>query len=234
MKKPFYILALSLSILAISCSSNRTIGVLFDRTSCFTPYYVTMDIPIHHTPHWVVGAWINTFEYRDGSYFYYAPSDKTPNYTRIRSAISDSLWNQRFGYGIYEYQFNPPGDSLFAITYEDIDSSGLCWKDVHYLISDSLCVKTITDNRMKVTKEKGGRCRVTIGYARVPQHEKKRYDKALESFRLIIIRDSDSVYQRLLDTSFSEFARFRYLSDPQNVIYDDTTKINMYYERKRK
>lgn len=234
MKKPFYILALSLSILAISCSSNRTIGVLFDRTSCFTPYYVAMDIPIHHTPHWwvTVNVWVNTFEYKDGSYFYYAPHDHTPNHARIKSSISDSLWNQRFGYHIYEYQFNPPGDSLFAITYEDIDESGLCWKDVHYLIPDSLCERR--KGRKVPIAEKGGRCRVTIGYARVPQHEKKRYDKALESFRLIIIRDSDSVYQRLLDTSFSEFARFRYLSDPQNVIYDDTTKINMYYERKRK
>ena len=123
---------------------------------------------------------------------------------------------------------------MFAITYEDIDSSGLCWKDVHYLIPDSLCVKTITDNRMKVTKEKGGRCRVTIGYARVPQHAKKRYDEALESFRLIIIRDSDSVYQQMIDTSFSEYARFRYLSEPQNVIYDDATINNMYYESRSK
>ena len=75
---------------------------------------------------------------------------------------------------------------------------------------------------------------MTIGYARVPQYVKRHYDKALESFRLIIIRDSDSIYQHMIDTSFSEFAKFRYLSDPQNVIYNDATINNMYYERNGK
>jgi len=141
MKQLFIVVALIGLLLVTSCGSTKgSIGVMFDNVTYYPPYYVMMDIPVNHTPVWFTGTdiWENIFEFRDGSYIYFLRDGINPNFTRLKS-IGDSLFNQRFGYVSYDY-YNPNGDSLVSISYEGVDSAGLCWKDVHYLFPDTLCV----------------------------------------------------------------------------------------------
>lgn len=232
MKHLFIVWGLIGFLLGTSCSSTtRSIGVLFDNVTYYPPYYVVMDMPINHTPVWWTGTdiWENVFEFKDGSYIYFLKDGINPNFTRLKS-IGDSLFNQRFGYVSYDY-FNPYGDSLFSITHEGVDSAGLCWKDVHYLFPDSLCV--VKRRGVLVQTWKSDSFRVTIGYARVPPSVKDIYDQSLDSFRMIRISETDSSYMKMLDTSIGYNSRFRYMKAYQNVVDDKSpAKIDVYKESK--
>jgi hypothetical protein len=233
MKNIFIVAAFTASLFGISCSGTKqSIGVLFSKVTSYPPYYVMMDIPVNHTPVWWNGTdiWENIFEFKDGSYIYFLRDGINPNLTRLKSSIGDSLFYQRFGYVSYDY-YNPHGDSLFSITYEGVDSAGLCWKDVHYLLPDSLCV--VKRRGVLVQTWKSDNFRVTIGYARVPPSAKGIYDKALNSFKLVRLSEADSSYMQLLDTSYGYNSRFRYITTHQQIIDDKSTvKIDIYKESK--
>lgn len=191
-----------------------------------------MDIPINHTPVSWSGTdlWETFFEFEDGSYIYFLKYGFNPNYTRIK-VIGDSLFNQRFGYTSYSY-FNPQGDSLYALVYEGVDSSGLYWKDVHYLFPDSLCL--VQRKGQIVPAWKSDKFRVTIGYARVLASYKDLYDKALESFMMIKISEVDTSLLKMLDTSYNYNAKFRYMTDYKHAVINGVSKIDPYIESKRK
>ena len=233
MKNKTIVLAFIFSLFLISCgSTNQSIGVLFCNVTYYPPYYPMMDLPINHTPVWLNGTdiWENLFEYPDSSYVYFLRDGINPNQTRIKMAIEDSLFHQRFDYVSYSY-YNPHGDSLFSITYEGVDSAGLCWKDVHFLFPDSLCV--VKRKGVLVRTWKSNSFRVTIGYARVPPSAKDTYDKALNSFRLVRLSEADSSYVKMLDTSFGYNSRFRYMEAYQNVVDDKSpAKIDVFKESK--
>ena len=234
MKHLSFVLVLIGFLLGTSCSSTtRSVGVLFDNVTNYPPFFVVMEIPINHKPVWWNGPdiWENLFEFRDGSYIYFLRDGFNPNYTRLKS-IGDSLFNQRFGYVSYDY-YNPKGDSLFSIAYEGVDSAGLCWKDIHYLLPDSLCV--VKRRGVLVQTWKSNSFRVTIGYARVPPSAKDIYDKALDSFRLVRVLGEDSSYMELLDTSFGYNSRFRYTKAYQNIVdYTSPAQIDIYKESKNR
>ncbi len=223
-----------LSFLAIFCGySQNSIGVLFNRVTQCPPNIIVMDIPIHHTPVWLHGTdiWENYFVFNDSSYIYFIRSGMNPNYSRLKT-IGDSLFRQRFEYASYDY-YNPCGDSLFSIEYEGVDSSGLCWKDVHYLFPDSLCV--VKEGSRWVQTWKHDRFRVTVGYARVPPTDKDVYDKSLASFKMVQLSDSDSSYIKLLDSSFGYNSRFRYLGEWHGLVDEECHfKIDIYKESMRK
>ena len=213
----------------VSCGvSKKTIGVLFDNVTEYPPYYVMMDIPINHTPVCWSGTdiWETLFEFKDGSYIYFLRNGVNPNYTRIK-IIGDSLFNQRFGYASYDY-FNPMGDSLYSLVYEGVDSGGLYWKDIHYLFPDSLCL--IKRRGQIVPSWKSDRFRVTIGYARVSLSSKKRFDEALESFNMVRPLENDSSFQILLNSSFQYNARFRYMTEYEKKINNESPIIDIYSE----
>ena len=217
----------------MSCGSSRkTIGVLFDNITEYPPYYVVMDIPINHTPVCWSGTdlWETFFEFEDSSYIYFLKYGFNPNYTRIK-VIGDSLFNQRLGYANHSY-FNPQGDSLYSLVYEGVDTNGLYWKDVHYLLPDSLCL--IKRKDQIVSTWKSDKFRVTIGYARVQAEHKDLYDKALKSFNIIRINEADTSLLKKLDTSYNFNAKFRYMTDYKHAVINGVSKIDPYIESKRK
>lgn len=211
---------------------SQSIGVLFDRVTNYPPYYIMMDVPIHHNPISWMGTdiWETLFVYEDSSYIYFMRDGFNPNSTRLMS-IGDSLYHQRFGYTSYDY-YNPCGDSLFAIEHEGVDSNGLYWKDVHFLFPDSLCI-TKRKGRL-VSTWKSNSFRVTIGYARVSYNKRKIFDEALASFKMMVITDADTTLNELLGTSYEYNSRFRYTSDYHDAVDTKCPLIDVYTESKRK
>ena len=214
------------------CGYSQSIGVLFDKVTNYPPYYIMMNVPIHHNPISCMGTdiWETLFVYEDSSYIYFMRDGFNPNSARLKS-IGDSLYHQRFGYNSYDY-YNPCGDSLFAIEYEGVDSNGLYWKDVHFLFPDSLCI-TKRKGRL-VSTWKSNSFRATIGYARVAYDKKEIYDEALESFKMMEITDADSTLNELLRTSYEYNSHFRYITDYHDAIDTSCPQIDIYIERKRR
>ena len=174
--------------------------------------------------------WETLFVYEDSSYIYFMRDGFNPNSTRLMS-IGDSLYHQRFGYTSYDY-YNPCGDSLYAIEYDGIDSDGLCWKDIHFLFPDSLCITKRKGQLVPTWKSNS--FRVTVGYARVPFHRKTIFDDALSSFKMMEIIDTDTALNNLLSTSYENNSRFRYVSDYHEAIDPECPSIDIYIESKRK
>lgn len=226
MRKLLLLLLSGIMIQVTSCrSAKESVNVLFSPITEHPPVCISMNIPTNHYPIScrTVDWRTDYFFFEDSSYMYYHVSGVNPNNTLIRDLISSDtiLLNQR-----YNSSFNPPGDSLYTIICEGIDSRGLYWKDIHYIIPDSVC------NRVKGRKNLPSTIyrRVSTGYSRVHADKQSQFNAALNSIRLIQIAPNDSLILKYLETNFSEYSSFRYTEKYKGLILDTVSRIDTYGE----
>jgi len=230
MKKILFII---ISSFFISCAvEHKMTPVLFNATQSrrYSSYLAQMNIPINHEPSWYGGINIyqNWFVFRDSSYIYYKREGGfNPNIERMKNSkkeIEQCYTTDSLKYYTYI------GNYTFILSCEGVDSNGLYWKNINYLlIKDSTYI--YNHENETIPWHLGGMYSSSIGYARVSSKRKYLFDKSMESFKLIEVKSMqirDSIMNKN-NMYRPRGARIRYLEDTANIVIK-APDIDMYEE----